>query len=82
MTTTRPPIFTYCFNPEENGGEAIFLSALIERQDPDDPYVTEKFSMQSYANEASFHFNFFLTPDRLRDCANKLEKFLIANGLN
>lgn len=82
MSTTRPPTFIYHFNPEENGGEAIMLSSSLVREDPDESFVTQEFSMDSYGNSSSLHMSFYLTPDKLRDCANKLEKFLIANGVN
>ena len=58
------------------------LSSSLVREDLDDPFVTQEFSMDSYGNSCSIHMSFYLTPDKLRDCANKLEKFLISHGVD
>jgi hypothetical protein len=83
MTTPEQPSrFYYCFNPGDNGGESLFLSALVEQDGTDEPFVTQEITLNSYCNSATFQINSYLTPEKLRDCANKLESFLITNGFS
>jgi aminopeptidase C len=79
---SQKPLFNYCFNPQDNGGEFLFLSALVEQDGTDEPFVTQEITLNSYCNSATFQINCYLTPEKLRDCANKLESFLITNGFS
>lgn len=73
--------FYYCFNPEENGGEAFYLATRIEKEDPEDSYMTQSLVLNSYGKEANFNIPMYLTPEKLRDCADQLEFFMVKHGL-
>jgi hypothetical protein len=74
--------FCYCFNPEDNEGEAITLSTSVEQAGTDEAFVTQEFTLHSYINSATFQTSFYLTPEKLRECADKIESFLAVNGLS
>jgi hypothetical protein len=74
--TKQPSHFCYCFNPEDNGGEAITLSTSVEQAGTDEALVTQELTLHSYSNWATFQISFYLTPDKLRECADKIESFL------
>lgn len=70
------PIFThtYYFNPEENGGEAIFLVTKFYKNRDGDIYTTQVMAIQSYCSAAELQFvGGTITPEKLRELANQLE---------
>ncbi len=73
-------INTFVFNPEDNGGESLSVTTKIV-ESRGDRIPLQKISLQSYCNSASVNINFHLTPDKLRQMANELEKACIANGV-
>lgn len=68
-------IHNFVVNPEYNGGEAIMISTTkwTDGKHPEDFWYTQKISLQSYSNSASFSIGHYLTPDTLRKLANELE---------
>lgn len=75
------PIFVYCFNGSDNGGEQLIFSSEIKTSG-DDIFTNQEITLHSYCNSASFNLSGAqIDPDQLRDLANKLEKFLIQNGI-
>lgn len=69
----------FVFNPQDNGGESLIL--VTKENDngdgiPNGIYLTQKLSLQSYSNSASFTLvGTILTPKNLRKLADELEKF-------
>ena len=65
---------TFCFNPKDNGGEAVTLKTDFAGNE-DDIYTTQTLTLNSYGNSASFELgNGQLTPKTLRELANQLEQ--------
>ena len=60
--------FTYCFNPEDNGGESLTLSIKYELiGNP-----TETLTLNSYGSMASITTYGFFTSEKLFDLAQKV----------
>lgn len=66
-------------NPEDNGGETVAITVEIYDNgdyDADSTYTLGRVSLQSYGNSASISLP-NLTPEFLREFANKLEAELV-----
>ena len=77
------PLKTHTFNlnDDSNGGESILLTTSFydanEGKYPDvlEIFTNQELTLHSYANSASFNFtDSVLTPDKLRQLANELER--------
>lgn len=66
----------FTFNPNSNGGEQLHLTTFVEAGWPN-----QELSLNSYGNAASFNLGFLMNPDKLRQLANELDKFLIENEI-
>ena len=70
---------SFCFNPEDNGGESLIISTKFIWNGDDPPfkdaiYSNQEISLMSYGNSASFNLSGCeLTPKNLRELANQLE---------
>ena len=70
---------TFCFNPNDNGGESLFLTTkFISNGDKitnkDGVYVNQELTLQSYCNSSSINLSgTTLTSENLRKLANQLE---------
>ena len=71
MENTNRHVFV--FNPEDNGGESFMVTTEIN----EDGYMTQEISLQSYGAAASFNIPGWMTPEKLRDLANKLDFFIL-----
>ena len=69
-------IHSFCFNPIDNGGEALTLTTrFFPNGDPGVVFTNQELSLQSYCNSASLNLHgASITPDMLRQLANELEK--------
>jgi hypothetical protein len=63
----------FCFNPENNGGEAFTITTDIHEES----YMTQEVSLESYGASSCINIPGWLTPQALRDFANALDVFLI-----
>lgn len=74
--------FTYTFNPENNGGESFSLHTKFisngddfKKESPDEGiFLNQSLKLQSYCNSTSINLHgFAITPQKLRELADKLE---------
>lgn len=70
MMTKSKMIF--CFNPEDNGGEAFVIGSEAD----ENGYLTQKVTLNSYGSSASMCIPGWLNPKNLREFADKLEAFM------
>ena len=72
---TQKTVNHFVFNPEDNGGEAVSL-ITIKHTDTrtNESFYTQEVCLQSYGNSASFAIVCYITPEKLRELANQLEK--------
>lgn len=66
-------IVTHSFNPGFNGGEQLNLTTKYIDQGRGEYYSYQEISLQSYQNSATFNLGIPITPENLRELANKLE---------
>ena len=81
MTDKKLHRHVFCFNEEDNGGEAVMLTTdFFANGDPGVVYMNQEFELQSYCNSASITLcGAQLTPELLRKLADELvEARLIA----
>lgn len=65
----------YNFEPKDNGGESLTLTTTYYDNKYGEYCTNQKLTLQSYCNSASFELSGTqLTPDKLRELANQLEK--------
>lgn len=66
---------SFVFNEGSNGGEELLLTTQIHsyNDDPSTIYISQTFSLNSYANSVSMHLINALTPSMLRKCADEIE---------
>lgn len=65
----------FTFNPEDNGGEALMLKTQFFDNGDGVLYTNQEITLQSYCNAASFELvGATITPDKLRQLANELER--------
>lgn len=67
---------SFVFNPEENGGESFMIvTKFFANGDPGGVFPNHELTLQSYGNSASINlFGSAITPHRLRQLADELEK--------
>ena len=76
----KPLTHTFTFNPDDNGGESIFLQTTFhdanEGKFPNDvePFVTQELTMNSYGSCATFSVSGIFTPTQLRKLADELDR--------
>lgn len=68
---------TFCFNPQDNGGESLILKTTFEPNgDPGEFYAVQELMLHSYCNYATFTLTGIgFTPENLRKLADELEQF-------
>lgn len=80
MTDEKIKRHVFVANPKTNGGEQIFIVTEIHRHPDGEWWLSQSFDLESYGNSATIHLgNDVLTPEKLREMANELEKFLNLN---
>lgn len=66
----------FTFNPKDFGDEEFVLTTVFIENESDPPIINQELKLQSNCNSASFNLHgTILTPERLRKCADSLEKF-------
>lgn len=71
---------THCFSlNESNSGESLVITTKFfandnDITDEDGIYTNQEITLQSYSNSASFYLCNTITPEKLRELANELEK--------
>jgi hypothetical protein len=74
-------MFSYTFNPEDNGGEHFVFTATVDpNSNSEDPYYTSTIELCSYGANVVLNIPMWITPEKLRECANKLDSFLVKNS--
>ena len=75
MTTKEKVLDThvFCFNPSQNGGEALILVTTFIDDGDEVPYIYQKLDLHSYGNLASFNIGSLFTVEKLRKLADELE---------
>lgn len=71
-------LFTHSMDmtPHLNGGETIVITTSFEGnrdRDPNDVICTQKITLSSYANTATFLLSDIMTPEKLRELADGIE---------
>ncbi len=68
----------FCFNPRDNGGEALLLTTELLDNGDGEIYTSQKLSLQSYCNAANFHLmGAPITSKSLRQLANELDEAMV-----
>lgn len=66
---------SFMFNEDDNSGEGVLLDTIMYDNGDGVIYYNQEISLQSYCNSASINLiGVQITPDRLRQLANELEK--------
>jgi hypothetical protein len=74
--------FSFVFNPHDNGGEQLILTAVVLENDKGHRFSNQQLSLQSYCNSASMDLvGAQFTPETLRKLANKIEKLYDDAGI-
>jgi hypothetical protein len=74
----------FCFNPEDNGGEAVCLKTRFHENGDNNEnsiWLEQELSLQSYAHSAGISAGVF-TPKMLRKLANELDEAMIQARAN
>jgi len=76
MTIKETIVGSHCFtfNKKDNGGEALSLRSTFFTNGDPGIFLRQELSLNSYCNTATFHINFEITPDILRNLADELEE--------
>jgi hypothetical protein len=66
-------IHTFCFNPSQNGGEALILVTKFIDNGDEVPLMYQELELNSYGNCASIGLGSLFTSKKLRKLADELE---------
>ena len=78
MTDKEVGRHVFSFNPEDNGGEQLFLVTTFFDNGDGEIYTHQDMSLQSYCNSASLSLlGASLNPANLRQLANELDETII-----